>query len=131
MPIKQLVKLPGNPRKIGKKGLRMLEDSIRANGFWKHRPIAISTRTGHNVVICGNQRLKAAQNVGLRDVPVIVYDNLDESTENEIILRDNVANGEWDFGALQSEQWADIDFENFGIDFLDSDDDSSQTCGKS
>lgn len=33
--------LPYNPRKIKKADFDRLIDSIKINGFWKHRPLAI------------------------------------------------------------------------------------------
>ena len=44
--ISDLTVLENNPRKITKKDLNKLVDSIRINGFWKHRPIALSERDG-------------------------------------------------------------------------------------
>ena len=113
--VSELALLRGNPRRIAKSDMERLIGSIRSNGFWKHRPIAISTRTGEDVVICGNQRLKAAKKLGIKTVPVVVYDNLNEHEENDIILRDNINNGEWDFEALQDDQWLNIDFDEIGL----------------
>lgn len=114
--VSELLLLPGNPRRISEEDMERLMFSIRSHGFWKHRPIAISTRTGAEIVICGNQRLKAAKKLGLKSVPVIIYDNLDEQEENDIILRDNINNGEWDFEALQDDKWGDIDFDDIGLE---------------
>lgn len=36
--------LPYNPRKIKKADFDRLVDSIKINGFWKHRPLAIEVR---------------------------------------------------------------------------------------
>lgn len=33
--------LPNNPRTIDKDGLARVVDSIKLNGFWEHRPMAI------------------------------------------------------------------------------------------
>lgn len=104
--------------------------SIQAHGFWQHRPIAISTRTGQEVVICGNQRLKAAQQLGLSEVPVVIYRDLDETSENDIILRDNVNNGEWDFEAFNASRWQDVNFEEIGIE-LPKIDITPDECGES
>lgn len=114
--VSELLLLPGNPRCISKEDMARLMASIRKYGFWRHRPIAISTRTGKEVVICGNQRLKVAKKVGLKSVPVIIYDNLNEQEENDIVLRDNINNGKWDFEALQDEKWSNIDFGDIGLD---------------
>lgn len=113
--VSDLLLLSGNPRRISKEDMERLMISIRTHGFWKHRPIAVSTRTGNEVVICGNQRLKAAKKLGLKSVPVIIYSDIDEQEENDIVLRDNINNGEWDLEALQDDKWGDIDFDEIGL----------------
>lgn len=120
--IADLVGLSNNPRRITKAGMARLVDSIRTNGFWAHRPIAISNRTGKEVIICGNQRLKAAKKLHLKTVPVIVYDNISEEREKDIIFRDNINNGEWDIDMLQDDEWSDISFDNIGLELPDIDD---------
>jgi hypothetical protein len=98
-----------------------LVDSIRINGFWKHRPITLSDRTGVLVVIAGNQRYKAAKKLKLEEVPTITYHNLTEDEEKDIILRDNINNGEWDFSILKDgDFWNDIDFDFFGLEIPES-----------
>ena len=51
--------LPNNPRTIDKAGLDRVVDSIKLNGFWEHRPMALEEQDGRLVVLDGNQRLKA------------------------------------------------------------------------
>lgn len=60
---RDLVGNPKNPRKITNESLNRLCDSIRQNGFWVHRPIAVERQewTDKYVVLDGNQRLKALQ----------------------------------------------------------------------
>lgn len=121
--VSELVALPGNPRRISAADLAKLVNSIRKHGFWDHRPIAISARGNQEFVICGNQRLKAAKKIGLKKVPVVVYRELSEQEENDIIIRDNVNNGEWDFAILENDdRWANIDFGDIGLDMLAFDD---------
>lgn len=117
--VSDLVLLKENPRKISTKDLGKLVDSIRINGFWKHRPITLSDRTGEVIVLAGNQRLKAAKKLKLDTVPTIMYHDLTEEQEREVILRDNVNNGQWDFEALQGDYWGDVDFNFMGIDMPD------------
>jgi hypothetical protein len=93
-----------------------LVDSIRINGFWRHRPITLSDRTGELVVIAGNQRYKAAKKLKLEEVPTITYHNLTEDEERDIILRDNINNGQWDFSVLENDSWSDMDFDFIGLD---------------
>ena len=123
--VSELALLSGNPRRIAQDDMQRLIDSIRKHGFWNHRPIAISTRTGEEVVICGNQRLKAAKKLGLKTVPVVVYKDLDETEENDIVLCDNINNGQWDFGILEDDRWADIDFEEIGLEIPTFDEEPS------
>lgn len=111
--ISDLTVLENNPRKITKKDLNRLVDSIRINGFWKHRPIVLSERDGKLIVLAGHQRIKAAKKLKITEVPTILYHNLTEEQEADIVLRDNINNGEWDFAILQLDDWkekADFDF---------------------
>lgn len=117
-PLSEMELLPSNPRKISAKGFARLVDSIRTYGFWKHRPVTLSDRTGNLVVIAGNQRLKAAKKLKLKEVPTVIYSDLTEDEEKAIILRDNINNGEWNFEVLQmDEAWNDTDFEFAGLTF--------------
>lgn len=112
--VSELCPLKNNPRKIDKKGLDRLVDSIHLNGFWEHQPIALEEQDGKLVVLSGNQRLKAAKRLGLKEVPTVLYSGLTEEERQDIVLRSNINNGEWDFGLLKTDFEADFDF--LGID---------------
>ena len=110
--------LPNNPRKINKEEMDRLVDSITMNGFWEHRPLALTEMDGQLIVLCGNQRLKAARKLKINELPTILYRDLSKDEENELILRDNKENGEWDFEALKiDDAFKDVDFDFIGIDF--------------
>ena len=66
---RELVGLPGNPRKITQRDLNILCDSIRQNGFYEHRPCAVERQDDHYIVLDGNQRLKAARRLKMKTVP--------------------------------------------------------------
>lgn len=109
--------LETNPRKIKKADFQRLVDSIKANGFWNHRPVALEEVDGKLVVLAGNQRLKAAKRLKIKEVPTILYSDLTEEERNDIILRDNINNGEFDYDALQlGEVWQGVDMEYIGIE---------------
>lgn len=109
---------PENPRKITKVQMERLVDSIRINGFYKHRPMALVERSGKLIVLDGNQRLKAAKKLKLEVVPTILYTETTPEDEKEIILRGNINNGEWNFDALKvNEIWSDVDFSFVGLEF--------------
>ena len=84
-------------------------------------------RDGKLVVLAGNQRLKAARKLKLADVPVIFYSELTPDEEKDIILRDNINNGDWDCNALQMDEfWKDVDFGFIGLDFPSDDEKSGK-----
>lgn len=111
--VSELTLLAENPRTIGKADFQRLVDSIKINGFWKHRPLAIEERDGKLVVLAGNQRLKAAKKLKLQEVPTILYSDLTDDERADLVLRDNINNGEWDGNKLQVEDMfsgVDLDF---------------------
>lgn len=119
--IKDLICLENNPRQITKKDLDILKKSIKNNpDYFEARPIILSNRTGKLVIIAGNQRLKVCKELGIETVPTYLLKNLSEEREKEIIIRDNVNNGDWDFDLLVNE-WNVEDLENWGVEILKND----------
>lgn len=115
-PIKELKELSGNPRIIKKDQFEKLKTSIKDNrDYFEARPIILSDRTGELVILAGNQRYKAAKALGLEDVPTILLPGLTEQREKEIIIRDNVENGDWDYDILFNE-WDTDDLQEWGVD---------------
>lgn len=116
LPLSELVKLENNPRTIKKADFEKLKTSIKDNpDYFEARPIICSDRTGKNVILGGNQRYEAAKALGLVEVPVIVLHGLDEAREREIVIRDNVNNGDWDFDILANE-WDEKKLQEWGVD---------------
>jgi hypothetical protein len=106
--IKDLKKLPNNPRMIKKEDFEKLKQSINDNpDYFEARPLVLSDRTGELVILAGNQRYDAALELGLDKAPTFLISGLSQKREKEIIIRDNVNNGEWDFDILVNE-W-DVD----------------------
>ena len=113
--IKELVLMDKNPRKISKENFERLKKSLQNNKeFFEARPIICSNRTGQNIIIAGNQRYKAAKELGMKKVPCVIM-TLTEEKEKEINIRDNVELGEWDFDIL-AECFDQDDLENWGVD---------------
>jgi len=114
--IKTLRKLEGNPRIIKDKQFKTLCDSIKTNGdYFEARPCILSDRTGVLVIIAGNQRYEAARHLGMKSIPTVLLPNLTEEREREIIIRDNVANGEWDWDELGN-SWDEKLLADWGVD---------------
>jgi len=114
--IKTLKKLPGNPRIIKDAQFKTLCNSIKENpDYFEARPLILSNRTGELIIIAGNQRYEAAKHIGLTEAPCFLLEGLTEEREREIIIRDNVANGAWDFDALAN-GWADLPLADWGVE---------------
>ena len=106
--LSDLKKLHNNPRTITKSDMDRLKKSIHDNpDYFEARPLILSNRTGDLVILAGNQRYEAAKALGIDEVPTFLLENLTEEREKEIIIRDNVSNGDWDMDALAND-W-DID----------------------
>ena len=120
-PLDQMKPLENNPRWIKKEDFERLCASVQNNPeLFEAQPIILSNRTGENIIIAGNQRYRAAIEVGLKEVPTILLEGLTESKEREIIIRTNVTNGKWDFDVLASGVWGDVDeLTEWGVDGVD------------
>ena len=113
--IEEIQLLEDNPRTITKKQLETLKTSIKNNpDFFEARPLILSNRTGKNVILAGNQRFRAAQALGMKQVPCVLLEGLDSDREKEIIIRDNVSNGEWDFDILAN-NWDEEKLGEWGV----------------
>lgn len=114
--LEELKKLENNPRTISSKDFQILVKSIQDNpDYFEARPLLLSDRTGELVIIAGNQRYDAAKAIGLEEVPTYLLHGLTEEREREIVIRDNVNNGEWDMDKLAAE-WSDLDLSDWGLD---------------
>ncbi len=121
--LKDIKLLDRNPRTIRDDDFKKLVQSIEANpDYFEARPLILSDRTGELVIIAGNQRYRAAKELKLKEVPTFLIKDLTEEREKEIIIRDNVSNGQWDFDLLanewdvdQLEEWG-LDIPNFEVD---------------
>ena len=88
---------PENPRSIAPAALEQLKQALLADSamLWARPLIALPDGT----VICGNQRLLAARELGWQTIPTITVD-LDRDRARVWALRDNNQYGEWDEQAL-------------------------------
>jgi site-specific DNA-methyltransferase (adenine-specific) len=127
----QMKPLENNPRWIKKEDFERLCASVQNNPeLFEAQPIILSNRTGENIIIAGNQRYRAAIEVGLKEVPTILLEGLTEAKEKEIIIRTNVTNGKWDFDILSSGLWGDVDeLTDWGVEmsFMDGVDEDADS----
>lgn len=115
-PLDELKKLENNPRVIKKKDFEKLKTSVKENpDYFEARPLILSNRTGELVIIAGNQRYEAAKAIGMDQVPTVLLEGLSEERERELIIRDNISNGEWDFDELLN-SWDPDMLSKWGLD---------------
>jgi len=114
--VENLTLLPWNPRKCEWDNYTKLKESIEKFWIIKWRPLLVSTRTWNNVVIWGNQRLRVAKELWIKEVPVCIFENLSEEEEKEIIIRDNVNNGDWDIDLLVEWDWTQWQLDDWWAD---------------
>jgi len=104
---------PNNPRLIKDDKFKKLVQSIKDfPEMLDIRPIVVNADM---VVLGGNMRLKACKEAGLKEVPIIMADNLTEEQQREFLIKDNVSGGEWDWDMLANE-WDTEKLDEWGLD---------------
>lgn len=94
IPIKQLKRARYNPRKISKKELQKLVESIKTYGLVQ--PIVVNK---DYTIIGGHQRVEACRQLGMTELDVYVLD-LKPDDEKVLNLALNRISGDWDDAAL-------------------------------
>lgn len=126
-PISEIKLNPKNPRIIRDAKFANLVKSLR------ELPVMTSLREiivdENDIIIGGNMRFRAAQEAGWAEVPVKVFtremaeennrltgrEDSYEDYKKEIVIRDNVSGGEWDWDMLSSD-WEVEELEDWGMD---------------
>jgi DNA modification methylase len=107
---------PNNPRILKDDKFAKLVKSIQEfPKMLEIRPIVVN---GDMIVLGGNMRLKACKEAGLKEVPVVLADDLTEDEQKQFIIKDNVGFGEWDWEMLANEWEANL-LEDWGLDLPD------------
>jgi len=108
---------PKNPRVIKDEKFAKLVQSLKDfPEMLEKRPLVCFTDTdGKLVVLGGNMRLKAAKEIGLKELPVIIADDWTEEQKAQFLIKDNVGFGEWNWDELQSD-WDVEQLADWGLD---------------
>ena len=122
-----LIPYENNPRN-NDEAVDYVANSIESFGF--KVPVIIDR---NNVIIAGHTRLKAAQKLGLEEIPCVRADDLTEEQAKALRLADNKV-GEiatWDFEKLEFElENIELDMSEFGFgelpDFKDSEEEDPE-----
>ena len=115
--INQIKPNPKNPRTIKDERFEKLKKSIQDfPDMLNKRPLVCFTDTdGKFVVLGGNMRLKAAKDLGLKELPIILADEWTEEQKAEFLIKDNVGFGEWDWNELNTD-WDTEQLEGWGLE---------------
>jgi DNA modification methylase len=117
-PVDRLRPYERNARTHSAEQVAQIAASIVEFGFTN--PILVDSNDG---IIAGHGRLTAAQELGLRTVPVVVLDHLSDRQRKAYILADNqlALNAGWDTDLLRGElqDLAELDFDLSLIGFSD------------
>ena len=116
MKISDIKANPNNPRIIKDDKFKKLVESVKNfPEMLEIRPIVVNKDM---VILGGNMRFKACKEAWIKEIPVIVADNLTEEQEREFLIKDNVSGWEWDWDMLANEWdteelvewWLDIEY---------------------
>lgn len=92
--ISELKKSEYNPRSIDKKNFENLKKSLKEFGWLS--PLVVNMFLGReNILISGHQRIKAAEELGMTEVPIVEV-KLDEAKEKALNLALNKIGGEFE-----------------------------------
>jgi hypothetical protein len=116
MKLKDIKPNPNNPRVLRDDKFQKLKQSITEfPKMLSLRPMVIDE---NNVVLGGNMRLRALQELGFTDIDEAWVKRSSDLTEEEkkrFIIADNVAFGEWDWDTLAND-WDVVDLEAWGLE---------------
>jgi site-specific DNA-methyltransferase (adenine-specific) len=102
-----------NPRIIKDAKFKQLVQSIQEfPEMLELRPIIVNADM---VILGGNMRYKACMDAGIKEIPIMIADSLDEAKQKEFIVKDNVGFGEWDWDVLANE-WDVEELAHWGLD---------------
>jgi site-specific DNA-methyltransferase (adenine-specific) len=110
---KDIIPNAENPRIIKDDKFKKLVKSIKDfPEMLEIRPIVVNNEM---MILGGNMRLKAIQEIGIKEVPIIKAENLTEEQQREFLIKDNVGFGEWDWDALAND-WNPEELNEWGLD---------------
>lgn len=120
MKLSQLKPNPANPRIIKDDKFKKLVESLRSfPEMMEKRPmVCVTDADGKLFPLGGNMRLRAIQEIGMKDIPdtwVMIADDWTEDKRREFTIKDNVGFGEWDWDTLANE-WDSGQLEEWGVD---------------
>ena len=116
MKLSEIKPNPNNPRVLRDERFAKLKQSIQEfPKMMSLRPMVID---GEGFILGGNQRYRALQDLGFKDIPNDWVKRAEELTEEEkqrFIIADNVGFGDWDWDALGND-WEAEQLTDWGLE---------------
>jgi len=111
----ELKGLPKNPRLIRNKEFEDLKQSIKdCSVMTEIREVVVYPYKENFIVIAGNMRFRAMQELKMKQIPCKVLDkSIKPAQLREIAVRDNVHNGKDDWGVI-NDSWDTVEFGKWG-----------------
>jgi hypothetical protein len=108
---------PSNPRVLRDDKFEKLKKSIQDfPDMLNYRALVCVTDTDKKLMVLGgNMRLRALQDLGIKQAPVMLADHWTEEQRREFIIKDNVGFGDWDWDALAND-WDVGELSDWGLD---------------
>ncbi len=112
----QIPDVPKNPRFIKTERYEKLKKSLEDNPeMLSARELLVYNYDGELIVIGGNMRLRAAKELGYKEIPCKILDDLTPEQIRAYVIKDNVSFGSDDFENLANE-WDSIELEEWGME---------------
>jgi hypothetical protein len=120
MKVSKLKANPSNPRVIKDEKFNKLVKSLQEfPEMMEKRPmVCVTDVDGRIYPLGGNMRLRAIQELGMKEIPdawVMMADDWTEDKRREFTIKDNVGFGEWEWDQLANEWDAEL-LEGWGVD---------------
>jgi hypothetical protein len=120
MKISKLKSNPSNPRVIKDEKFKKLVKSLQDfPEMMEKRPmVCVTDVDGKLYPLGGNMRLRAIQELGMKEIPetwVMMADDWTEDKRREFTIKDNVGFGEWEWDQLANEWDAEL-LVDWGLD---------------
>lgn len=119
----QIVGLPKNPRVIRDAKFQILKKSIEEDPeMTALREILVVEYGDKYVIIGGNMRFRAMQDLGIKEAPCkVIPADTDVEKLKAYTIKDNAGFGEWDWDDLANE-WSEEPLSDWGVDVWETQD---------
>lgn len=112
----QIDGVPANPRYISESDYKALCNSLREDDLTGILQMKVYDNAGEWVVLDGNMRLRALNDVGVQEVEcIVVPQGTPAKVLRKIVALSNSTFGEWDMDMLANE-WDEQELSDWGID---------------